>query len=392
MELNRRNFLRISGAGVAGTMMVGSVNTSAIIPESSRVIKPSKIIYRTLGRTGIKVPVISLGAMRTDNSGLMKAALDSGIIHFDTAQSYQQGRNEEMLGSFLKEYKRDNFTIATKVKVPRSETTKEAFLATIDESLKRLQVNYVDILYYHAVDKKEVVLNPEFIGLMEEAKKSGKVKFIGVSVHRNMAEVINACVEAKIYDVVLTSYNVKMADQPEMTDALIAGGKAGIGFIAMKTMMGGYWDKQRTKKVNAKAALKWVLQNENIHTTIPGITSFEQLEESLSVMEDLTLTEKEREDLKGDGTTAGLFCIGCEQCVAQCPNHVPIPDIMRSYMYAYGYRDLKHAREVMDNLSGTDKSCSFCSTCNVVCRQGFDIQNKAKDIWRIQDIPDEFLV
>jgi ferredoxin len=108
-------------------------------------------------------------------------------------------------------------------------------------------------------------------------------------------------------------------------------------------------------------------------------------------MEDLTLTEEEKKDLRGKGDTAGLFCLGCEECVPQCPYNVPIPDIMRSYMYAYGYRDLRLAHEVINQLSEVERSCSLCPTCNVMCRQGFDIQGKAKDILRVQHIPEDFL-
>lgn len=390
MSFNRRNFLKVSGAGVAGVMVAGNIQGS--VPSGKLELRgPQKLIYRTLGRTGLKLPIVSMGAMRADNPALLKAAVDAGIIHFDSAQSYQDGRNEEMLGNFFQKYKRESFVISTKIGL-RQELTKDDVFAKVDLSLKRLKMNYIDILYLHGLRTKESVLDPTMLDILTEVKKSGKVKFVGVSTHSNMAEVIRATVEAKVYDVVLTSYNFKLENLPDLKQAIADAAKAGLGVIAMKTMAGVYWDKEKTKKINVKAALKWALLDENIHTAIPGFTSFEQLEESMSVMEGLAMTEQEKADLQGDGTTAGLFCQGCEQCIPQCPNNVPVPDIMRSYMYAYGYRDLGLARNVIDNLPlAAQKNCTLCPECVVNCRMGFDIQAKAKDILRVKNIPQDFL-
>ena len=64
----------------------------------------SGIIYRTLGKTGIKLPVVSMGVMRADNPNLVKAAYENGMTHFDTANGYQGGRNETMLGEIFREW------------------------------------------------------------------------------------------------------------------------------------------------------------------------------------------------------------------------------------------------------------------------------------------------
>jgi uncharacterized protein len=388
MGFDRRDFLKISGAGVASVIVAGNLKAGTTSVEQKAA---TKIIYRTLGRTGIKLPIISMGAMRADNPNLLKAAVEAGIIHFDSAQSYQEGRNEEMLGDFFQQYKRESFVISTKIGL-RQQLNREEFLTKVDLSLKRLKTNYIDILYLHGVRSKEAVLDPATIDVLNELKKSGKIRFAGVSTHSNMADVIHAAVEAKAYDVILTSYNFKLENLPELKVAIDEAAKAGLGIVAMKTMAGVYWDKEKTRKINIKAAIKWALLNENIHTSIPGFTSFEQLNECMSVMEDLTLTEQEKEDLKGDSLTAGLFCQGCEQCLPQCPNNVPVPDIMRSYMYAYGYRDLKLAREVIEGLpANAQNDCNLCPVCKVNCRQGFDIQAKAIDILRIQHVPQDFL-
>lgn len=392
MGCNRRNFLKISGVGITGTLFANTITANPATQNEEVGKSGRKIISRTLGKTGLKLPIVSMGAMKSDNPKLLKAAIDGGIIHFDTAQSYQEGRNEEMVGEFMKQFPRESFIIATKIGLRQQNLTKEEFFAKVDLSLQRLKTNYIDILYLHGVRSRDVVLDPALISILEEVKKSGKVKFFGISTHSNMAEVIRASMEAKVYDVILTSYNFKLENLSELTQAIDDAAKAGLGIIAMKTMAGVYWDKEKTKKINTKAALKWALQNPNIHTSIPGFTSFDQLEEGLSVMDNLELTEQELKDLKGDGTMAGLFCQGCEQCLVQCPHHMPVPDLMRSYMYAYGYHDLKLAKGVIDDLADDiTQDCTNCTDCKVKCRQGFDVQARAIDILRVRDIPIDLL-
>jgi len=108
--ISRRGFLRTSLAG-AGAMAVSPAIISAQVQEKN-------IIYRTLGRTGIKVPVVSFGVMRSDNPSLVKAAYDKGMRLFDTANGYLGGNSETMLGNVFKDYRRDSFIISTKVKSP----------------------------------------------------------------------------------------------------------------------------------------------------------------------------------------------------------------------------------------------------------------------------------
>lgn len=97
---NRRNFIKKGLAGLAGLTFIPGTIKSAKRNSYHPGDKP--FIYRTLGKTGISLPVISMGVMNSNNPNLVKAALDAGIIHFDTAWYYQMGRNEEMVGRVIK--------------------------------------------------------------------------------------------------------------------------------------------------------------------------------------------------------------------------------------------------------------------------------------------------
>jgi predicted aldo/keto reductase-like oxidoreductase len=159
----------------------------------------------------------------------------------------------------------------------------------------------------------------------------------------------------------------------------------------MKTQAGVFWDKERQSPINMQAALKWVLQDPNVHTTIPGFTAYDQLLQDVMVMTDLKLTEQEEKDLNPPKLSAGLYCQGCDRCRPQCPAGLPVPELMRAHMYARGYRNLGAARELVASLELPADPCGGCSTCRVNCAKGFDVRARARDIARIRDIPADLL-
>ncbi|MGQ9801356.1 MAG: aldo/keto reductase [Candidatus Saccharicenans sp.] len=397
--LNRRDFLRVGLTGLVTTGAAGllladdkkkkqdakkqSTTASGPQPPGGR---REGFIYRTLGRTGVVLPVVSMGVMNSDNPELVRAALDSGLVHLDTAHGYQRGRNEEIIGQVLKGRPRDSFFIATKVREG------ERFLEMVDISLQRLGLDYVDILYLHNLSKRDNVLAEENLKVMEQVKKSGKARFIGLSTHSNEPEVIRAAIEARIFDVVLTGYNFRKDYIKDLDAAIAEAAGAGVGIVAMKTMAGAFWDKERTQPINTKAALKWALNNPNITTAIPGMTTFDQLKSNLEVVKDLKLTPEELYDLKmGEShNLAGLYCQGCERCLPQCPKGLPIPEMMRAYMYAYGYKNLAAAHELVSSLNLPDNPCAGCASCSVSCAFKFDVRERLVDINRLKVVPAEF--
>jgi len=400
-RIGRRSFIKAGASSLVGAAVLPSFLKGKSEGANPRSGKRDNFIYRKLGKTGLELPIVSMGVMNAENPNLVAAALDAGIVYLDTAHGYQRGKNEEMIGRVIKNRNRDSFVIGTKITYPKDrdtgvflpETSVESFQKKFDVSLKRLGLEYVDILYIHSVSAKETVFCEPAIKFLEKAKKEGKARFGGFSTHKNEHEVIKAAVESKAYDVILTAYNFKQTNRLELQKAIAEAAKAGIGIVVMKTQAGVYWDKEKQDPINMKAALKWALQNENIHTSIPGMTAFDQLEADISVMEDLTLTLDERKDLRLDEsqTLAGLYCQQCDVCRGQCPDGVDIPTFMRSYMYAYGYRNTGLAQESLSSIELSSLPCSDCTNCSVRCSMGFDVRGKILDIARIKDIPSEFL-
>jgi aryl-alcohol dehydrogenase-like predicted oxidoreductase len=265
-----------AAAGAGAALFPEGVNATG---KTSSLHNVMEMPIRTLGRTGLKIPILSMGVMRADNPSVLRAAFQSGMIHFDTANGYQNGKNEEMVGNFFAGKPRDSYLIATKVKFdyPLADNFEEKFMKNLDTSLKRLKMDYVDIFYIHAIRDTETIKDARVIAILNKIKDSGKAKFIGISTHAHKPEQLDAAVEMKIYDVVLMSYNFKLNDLEKVDASIERAAHAGIGLIAMKTMAGGVEGADGKKKINAQACLKWAWKNEYITTAIPGFTNYDAM-------------------------------------------------------------------------------------------------------------------
>jgi predicted aldo/keto reductase-like oxidoreductase len=395
--IGRRDFMKSSLAGFGGFFFLPSIGKKEEIRIVETKGKERKFVYRTLGKTGMKLPVINMGVMNTDNPNLVRAALEAGVVLLDTAQTYQRGQNEGMIGEVLKGRPRDSYVLATKAHPPTNqatglyteEATEEAYLRKIDTSLKNLGLEYVDIYHHHGVSKRESALFEPVLNALQKAKRDGKIRFTGITTHMNEPEVIHAAVDSKSYDVILTAYSFQQKHHAEVGAAIARAAQAGIGIVGMKAIRGG--SRQGATGKDAAAALKWVLQNPNVHTIVPGYITFEEMKVALSVMEDLALSDSEKKDLQKEASLPGLYCQGCRQCLGQCPEHLPIPDLMRAYMYTYGYRNLTHAQDLVLSLNLPNRVCEDCSECSVKCSSGFNISGKIRDVIRIREVPSEFI-
>jgi aryl-alcohol dehydrogenase-like predicted oxidoreductase len=415
-DLERRDFLKLGGASIAASALSACAATAAerkpavenvtAVPQPTPapVSAPAKPVgppRRILGRTGLEVPTVSMGVMNADNPNLVRAALDGGMVLLDTAHGYQDGRNEEMLGTVLPGRKRDSFILCTKVYVSTldrktgafsPDTRPEEIPEKLDISLKRLGLDHVDVLYLHCQSLRESVLLEPLLKALEKAKTSGKARFLGVSTHKNEPEVLRAAVEAKLYDVVLTAYNFRQDHHLEVQKAIGEAARAGLGIVAMKTQAGIYWDKDKKTPINMKAALKWALRDANVHTAIPGFVTFDQLEQDLEVLRDPVLSPEDAQTLVEPAKVAGLYCQGCDECLGPCPAGLPIPELMRSYMYGHAYRNREAAQSLLLALDLPPAPCDDCDSCPVVCAKGFDVRARIRDIVRLRQVPKEFLI
>jgi len=397
---NRREFLRKSIIGLSGAAILPGAISTTITKSFSGSPLP-ELPVRPLGRTGIRTPLISMGAAEASNPGFVRAAYEAGVKLFFSATYYGEGKNEQLVGEGLKGLPRDSFVIGTAVPPDnfdnRTGTFKapfsaEAYLRKAEGSLKRFGLDNVDIFLFPYAGKKETVRNEGVLKALEQLKKQGKTRFVGIASHSDTEEALKAATEAGIYDVAMIAYNYKVPNMESLKAAVSAASKAGIGIVAMKTIAGGGRDKSGPP-ANTNAILKWVLQNENIASIVSGMSSLEQMQKNLGMIRDLKMTEQEMKDLKLAvlDSEQSLYCLQCRQCVSQCPYNLDIPTAMRSYMYAYGYRNTQQAWYTLADAGFSANPCENCGTCSVKCALRFDIKKKLQDISRLRDVPKDFL-
>ncbi len=358
-RFSRREFLKTGPAAFA---------VAAATPGwlSARPVGGSTLEHRVLGRTGLRVTAVSLGCMVAPEE-VIAAAVDRGVNWLDTAHSYKNGQNEGEVGRVM-QGRRDQAFISTKIR----SGDKQTMQSRIDTSLTRLRTDYVDNLMIHAVRTREEVFNETNLEVLHQAKEAGKTRFIGFSTHRNMAETLNAAVDAGHYDVVLTSFNFSNAD-PALLEAVERAHGAGIGIIAMKTQLGDFPDPQGGLTPH-QAALKWVLENEHVTCAVPGTRDFQQLDQNLAIMGQHLGTSEARELERYAAATADLRCTDCGSCEGMCPHGVDVRDVRRCAMYLEGYGDPSLARENYRQVAGNARACLDCAECSVSCSAGALLQ------------------
>jgi predicted aldo/keto reductase-like oxidoreductase len=391
----RRQFLAESSVGIAGATLLPACCGKG--PAVGAQPRAGRSVVRTLGRTGIELPVVSMGSSYAIN--LVQTALDEGIVYIHTSSSYGERNHERLLGEVFRDRPRDSFVVATSPDLPyqyslgrgRSQdlglgADPKLIETSLDGSLKRLQVDAVDIFYLCSVGTREVQFDP-YLEAFERVKEAGKARAIGVGTHDNEPAVIRAAIDAEVWDVVLTAYNFRQTHREDVRDAIREAATAGLGVVAMKTQAGVYWDRARTRMINMKAALKWVLTDENVHTSIPAFSTFDELREGLSVMEDLALTPEEERDLElGDRLAlSGNFCQQCGRCLPQCPACVDVPTWMRASMYAFGHGQPEKARQLLAERRAVELSCTQCDRCLVRCSLGLDVKSRSLELVRYLD-------
>lgn len=395
---SRREFLikSVGGATAAGLLGKSGLRLNA------QEIKNTQPLMRTLGRTGIKIPVVSMGVMNADNPALVKRSFEMGIRHFDTAARYQNGRNEEMVGSVFTEMKvREQAVIATKIRPGKPEILdqmgdkmiEQEILDLLDKSLARLQTAYVDILYIHAINDPKELKRPGLLSALDKAKKMKKVRFAGFSTHQRMSECLEAAALSKQFDVILTAINYSMADDKTLLEAMKKAADAGIGLVAMKTQCKQSWGREGGVDNNLSkydrslvnsALLKWSLRLESVTTAIPGYTTFQQLETDWPVAFNLEYSPDEVKFLADRDVrlALGSVCRQCAGCLVTCPNGVDVPTLLRAHMYAADYNNFLQARQTLADIQPQSglKNCVDCRECKVVCVRGVKIARRLEEL------------
>jgi uncharacterized protein len=373
--MKRREFLK-SGLVVTTSTLIGTNVLAQTLQKAAEGPFTFPLpVYRTLGRTGLKITIVSFGAMLTPEAEVMEVAFDHGVNYVDTARRYMGGKNEEIVGQALKG-RRNRVYIATKIQ-PAS-VTKEAIFKDVETSLKALGTDYVDVIQLHNLTDAVRIYSPEIRDALLKLRNQGKVRFFGVTTHTNQVQVLNALMEDKdkFFDTALVQYNFK--SDKDLKEAIAKAAQQKIGIIAMKTQAGGYVTDQMGPISPHRAALKWVLQDTNVTAAIPGMRNMSELREDIGVM-GLKLSYVDKLILKRYGAAVEpYYCYFCEKCEPTCPNGVAIGTINRCILYADAYKNMELSRSTYSEVPEAARAsvCLDCEMCVAKCANGLDIPAK----------------
>jgi predicted aldo/keto reductase-like oxidoreductase len=349
-QWSRRRFLKATGTAGLGALMM-PVNKLATAAET-----PAKVPTRPFGKTGVDVSILSLGGMFNiaSNQLMMKQALRWGVTYWDTADCYQRG-SERGIGKYFKKYPGDRRKVFLVSKSDARDP--DGMTDLLDRSLKRMNTDYVDLYFVHALYSIDE-LDDSTRAWAQEAKAAGKIRFFGFSTHSNMEECMRAGADLGWIDGIMMTYNFRLMHTKGMKRAVAACVKAGIGLTAMKTQGGGSvrTDTDTESEMagrllekgftDAQAKLMAVWQN-------PDIASICSQMPSMTILMSNVAAALNRTDLSARDTdllqryarqTHSDYCAGCTGiCESAVGNGVPIGDVMRYLMYCRDYGDRDYA-------------------------------------------------
>lgn len=406
-NFDRRRFLTLTGSA-AGFLPMAGVHAANRKPPVPDVASRQSVIreYPVLGRTGIRLSDISFGTsrLRSGQEDLVHHAIERGVNYFDTADSYTRGQSERVLGNALHNV-RDDVFIVSKTQV--WDDDRKSIMQALEGSLRRLQTDYIDVYFNHAVNSLSRLKNPEWYEFVELAKRQGKIRFTGISGHAGrLTECLDYAIEGDLCDVVLVAYNFGqdpefyagltrsfdlIAKQPDLPQMLAKAKQKGIGVVAMKTLMGARLNDMRAYEdagnTFSQAAFRWTLSNANVDALVVSMTSKQDIDEYLVASGAHELAHGDLDLLQGyaklNGTT---FCRqACNDCEGACPYDVPIADVLRTRMYAVDYQDVEFARAEYEALEVNAAACLGCSgePCRNACSYGLAIDSLCAPTHRI---------
>src|SRR5467141_1884886 len=322
----------------------------------------SKIPYRRCGRSGIMLPEVSLGLWQNfgdskpvdDQRAILRRAFDLGVTHFDLANNYgpPYGSAEINFGRIMREDLRpyrDEMIISTKAGYDMwpgpygDHGSRKYLLASLDQSLRRMGLEYVDIFYSHRFDPHTPL--EETMGALDTAVRQGKALYVGISsysarrtkeavailgrlgtpllIHQPSYSMLNRWIEKGLLDVLgkegVGCITFSPLAQGLLTDRYLAGVPAGsrashAGSFSTELLTEQTLGKvrslnqmaQRRGQTLAQMALAWTLRDPRVTSTLVGASSVAQLEQNVGALDRLEFSPEELREIDGYATGSGI--------------------------------------------------------------------------------------
>ena len=439
-NISRRDFFKIAGAAGMATAGLVACNDKHNAASAGGEVPAGQMTYRSNPSTGDKVSLLGFGMMRLPSVGgrsaregnedidqemvneMVDYALAHGVNYFDTSPAYCRGMSEKATGIALARHPRDTYFIATKLSNFAPATWKrEEAIAMYHNSMKDLQVDYIDYYLLHGIGmgggmeeyEKRYVDNGVLDFLLEE-RKAGRIRNLGFSYHGDIAVFDRLLAEHDKYQwdfvqIQLNYLDWKYAKQinPRNTDAEYLYNelaKRNIPAVIMEPLLGGRLSnvpnnimamlKQREPEQSvASWAFRFAGSFPDVLTVLSGMTRMEHLQDNLRTYSPLKpLTDDELAFLQQAADRMMQFdtipCNDCKYCMP-CPYGIDIPAILLHYNKCLNEgnipessQDENYRRARRAYLIGYDRSvprlrqashCIGCNQCSPHCPQRIDI-------------------
>ena len=361
------------------------------------------MLYRVLGRTGLKVSQLGFGAMHLPMIGegeqavvnrelstpMLRRAFELGVNYYDTAVGYCNRDSQKAVGEAF-EGMRDKIIISTKN--PYYGEDEKEWWTNLENSLQRLRTDYIDIYNHHGMGWKAYCesVEPRLSKWMQKAKDQKMIRHICNSFHDNN-EALKKIVDTGYTDSITVQYN--MLDR-QLEDGIAYAKQKGIGIVVMGPVAGGRLGASSEvlsgliPNINRvpELALRFVLANPNVSLALSGMSVIQHVEENAKVACDpVALTDEHRvliaQHLDRLAKMAGLYCTGCDYC-KPCPNKVDISRIFQRYNLGRIYGIWEEARKGYAwqiQQGNSAEQCIQCGECEPKCPQKLEIRKQLEE-------------
>ena len=362
--LDRREFLQATAVATAAAASFASVKADDAKPSPNKAELPKRI----LGKTGAEVTILNQGTVGEPAAlnRLLRLAYKEGVRYFDTAESY---RNSE--GVFREWFQaqpevRKSIFLATKHDVAEPGD----MLKVLDERLKRLGTDYIDLLFFHGLNTPKVdwPKSQAMKQAVEAIKKTGKVKFVGFSTHdATIAQQLENAAKGGFIDVIMLRFSPWLEKDSALNKAIDACHKAKIGLVSMKQIAGQALKitEQRVpslkerKLTPAQGLLQAIWTDERFSSACVTMRTSDQTAENADAARrfeplPLAVLDELREALLASAPT---MCPNCDgRCSAGAGTTAKLGDLARFYTYHEDHGIRNHARECYSQLAETERN------------------------------------
>lgn len=365
-----------------------------------RYFTKDNLMVSTLGFGCMRFPVVDEDNGKIDYDkaiDMLRYSIDNGVNYIDTAYNYHGGNSEVFLAEALKDGYREKVYIADKNPVWLVEEY-EDFERLLDEQLEKLNVDYIDFYLLHSLHKKSwnKIVELKVFDFIEEAKKKGKIKYMGFSFHDEFS-LFKEIVDSYDWDFCQIQLNYMDRDFQAGLKGLDYAASKNLSVVIMEPIKGGklansprevldIFDENHIKRSPAEWALKYLYDFPEIAVILSGMSTMDHVKENIKVAsDDSKLTEEELDII--DRVTAvykekiKVDCTTCRYCLP-CPFNVAIPDIFQNYNDVYVYDRLEYSKSNYKHLVENEKDssmCTECGECEAICPQNLEIIQYLKD-------------